>query len=650
MYLIAFQTEAKEVEELLELSLESLMKIEVTSVAKKSQSLEDTTAAIYVISREDILRSGVTTIPEALRLAPGVNVARIHNSGWAVSIRGFNGYFSNKLLVLIDGRTVYTPMFSGVLWNQQDVLLQDIDRIEVIRGSGGTLWGANAVNGVINILTRHAKESQGGLLEVSGGNVEEPSTSIRYGGKLNDDAYYRVYGKYANRGNFELTNGSDAQDDWQHEQLGGRLDWQLSDRDKLTLQGDAYYGDHKKLYELGVTSLSTPITATVDTANQYGGNILARWGHKTATGGTTTFQAYYDRVSANEETPLGIVNTWDLDFQHQFSLSKRIDMLWGLGYRRVSYALTSKLALNFDPQNRDLDLFNGFVQGDIALTEKLRLTLGSKIEHNDFTGVEIQPNLRLLWNVSERQSLWAAISRAVRTPSPAEISSRANQALVAGTPPILIANLPNSDLDSEELIAYELGFRSQIRPELSLDIAAFYNVYDRLIDPVTNTTVAEALPAPAHLLRSTIFSNAQSGETYGIETILRWQAKEHWRLEGSYSLLKMAIHADNPLVVDNGSGIEGESPQQQFQLRSYLDLPNEFNFDTSLFWVDELANGKADNYLRLDTHLGWQPLPELSVGLFLQNLLDNRHKEFDPDLYVPSEIPRSVLVRAVWNW
>jgi len=649
----AHDAAGKEAQDLLDLSLESLMQIEVISAAKKSQRLEETSAAVYVIGREDILRAGVTTLPEALRLAPGINIARTHNNGWVVSIRGFNGIFSNKLLVLIDGRTVYSPLFSGVLWDQHDALLQDIDRIEVIRGSGGTLWGANAVNGVINIITRNSKETQGGLLEVREGDIEGPAVALRYGGKFTDDAYYRLYGKYDDRGNLEFANGADAPDDWHHGQVGGRLDWQLSSRDELTLQADAYYGDYDRLYEFAVSSLTAPVQPTVDTANHYGVNILARWIHETATGSRTILQAYYDRVSVNDETPLGIVDTWDVDFQQQVDISRRIHILWGLGYRRVSYSLTSTLSLNFDPQDRKLDLFNGFIQGDIDLTEKLRLTLGSKIEHNEFTGVEFQPNLRFLWELDEehKHHAWGAISRAVRTPSPAEASLRVDLMLIPGTPPVLISNLANPDLDSEVLIAYELGFRSQLLPELSLDLAGFYNDYDRIIDPVENPAVVlESTPAPLHLLRSNVFDNALSGKTHGIEAMLRWQANENWRLEGSWTFLEMDIHPENPLAVDNGTGFEGESPEQQFQIRSLLNLPHNLTLDTSLFWVDEIPALDIDDYLRLDLHIGWEPVPALNVDLFVQNILERRHPEFDPALYIPSEVPRSVMARAVWKW
>jgi iron complex outermembrane receptor protein len=644
--------DSKHVDDLFDMSLESLMQVEVTSVAKKPQQIEDTTAAIYVISREDILRSGVTTIPEALRLAPGVNIAHTSSNQWSISIRGFNGYLSNKLLVLLDGRTIYSPIFSGVFWNQQDVLLQDIDRIEVIRGPGGTLWGANAVNGVINIITLHSKESQGGLLEASGGNVEDPSAAIRYGGKINDDAHYRVYGKHADHGNFELANGRDAQDDWQHEQVGGRIDWDISARDALTLQGDAYYGEQDKLFKLPVVSLTDTVPGLVS-GHQHGANVLARWSHKTRKGDEITLQTYYDRVGIKDETPVELIQTWDVDFQHHIDVTERIDALWGLGYRHVDYNSDQRLAISL-PGN-DLDLFSGFVQGDIALTEKFRLTLGSKFEHNDFTGFEWQPNLRLLWNLHENHSVWAAVSRAVRTPSPTETTASAFTLFIPGAPPILSSTLPNPDVESEELIAFEIGTHNLVRPDLFVDISAFYNIYDNLLGFASLPPVFETTPAPPHILAATTWSNEIQGESYGLETVIRWHPRDDWRLEGSYSLLRVALHATAANILDDGflagpSAVERGSPQQQFQVRSYYDLSDTLAFDVSLFWVDRLPAFNLDDYLRADIHLGWRPVPNLSLDLFAHNLLDDRHEEGDNELYVTTEVPRSVLVRAVWRW
>ena len=450
------------VAQLKELSLEELMDIEVTSVSKRPERLSETASAIQVITQEDIRRSGATRLPEALRLASNLEVAQIDSRRWAISARGFNSPFSNKLLVLIDGRTVYTPLFAGVFWDVQDTLLEDIDRIEVISGPGATLWGANAVNGVINIITKDAKDTQGTLLAGGGGTELRGFGGVRYGGAVAPNFRYRIYGKYFDRDGTVLPDGRDASDDWHQGQGGFRMDWDASESDVFTVQGDGYDG---RISQAGADAIDVS-----------GANVIGRWSHTFYEGSELTLQLYYDRT--HRDIPGEVsedLDTYDVDFQHRFPLGERHDIVWGLGYRLIEDDVGNSPAVAFLPPQVSRQWFSGFVQDEIALVkDRVHLTLGTKIEHNDYTGFEFQPSGRLAWRLSEQQILWSAISRAVRTPSriDRELFLRVDD------PDLRIDGGP--DFESEELLAYELGYRVQPFSRLGLSLAAYYNDYDDL--------------------------------------------------------------------------------------------------------------------------------------------------------------------------
>jgi len=403
--------------DLTELTLEQLMTVEITSASKKEEPLWDSAAAVFVITGEDIRRAGMKSIPEALRLAPGVQVAQFGANRWAISARGFNATFSNKLLVLIDGRTVYTPLFAGVFWDAQDTLLEDIERIEVIRGPGGTLWGANAVNGVINIITKQAKATQGGYVEVGGGTEERGFVGTRYGGRIGSDLFYRGYFKYANHDNLVTATGHEGIDDWRTYRGGFRLDWEPSTRDTVTVQGDLYKGDFGQT--LPIPSLLPPFSATRESRDDFaGGNVLSRWRHRMADRRETSVQFYYDRTHRDELLFHETRDTVDLEFQHRFPLGARHDLIWGVDTRVTIDALNkiNSPTLVFEPRRRTDHLVSGFIQDQIALIhDRLMLTLGSKFEHNSFSGFEAQPNARLVYSPNAWNRVWTAVSRAVRT-------------------------------------------------------------------------------------------------------------------------------------------------------------------------------------------------------------------------------------------
>lgn len=646
---VAQDTTPAEVNRLLDLSLEELMELKVTSLAKKPVSLAKSPAALTVITAEEIRRSGLTTIPELLRLVPGVYVAQIDANKWAISSRGFNGRFANKLLVLIDGRTVYSPVFSGVYWNVQDMLLGDIERIEVIRGPGGSLWGANAVNGIVNIITKHAGDTQGGLAQAGAGDQERGLGALRYGGKLGENVHYRFSGKYFNRDNFVTAQEDDAHDQWHMVRGAFRLDWDASARDELILQGAIYDGEADETGNL--SSLTPPSTfSTTDTTELSGGHALLRFTRHESDASEWAVQAYFDRAERldDELGPID-VDTYDLDFQHRFSTGRRHELTWGVGYRRVEDDLPNTFTVSFDPPSRGTDLWSAFVQDEIILREDLRLTLGSKFEHNDYSGFEYQPSARMLWEMRPQHILWGAVSRAVRTPSRAESDFRVNTAASPGPElPVLVSILGNPDVESEELLAYELGYRGRLAPRMHLDLAVFYNDYDGLLGPSPTPPLVETIPAPPHLLIPQRFTNELEAESYGVELAARWQVTQTWRLTTAYSWLKANVHDEPPLP--DTRALQSNHPRQQLQIHSYLDLPHHLELDMAAYAVDSLPVLDIPAYTRLDLRLGWRPRPALELSLSFYNLLDDRHPEFDNLDVVRSEIPRSLYGQIVWRF
>lgn len=634
------------------MSMEDLMNMQVTSVSKRTQKVADAAAAIFVITQDDIRRSGATSIPEVLRLAPGLEVARIDQNKWAIGSRGFNGRFDNKLLVLIDGRSVYTPLFSGVYWNIQDVLLQDIDRIEVIRGPGATLWGANAVDGVINIITKPAASTQSAIVEAGGGTQERGAGGVRYGDKIGDTTHYRIYGKYFDWGPSDYVTGATAHDGWDSIRGGFRADWTPAGANSFTLQGDIYRSNYNET--LTVPSLSAPYSNTFPNNGAYsGGNILGRW-NRTTEGGSMSLQMYYDNTTTVDHSLFeDHENIFDIDFQDGFRAGSRQQFLWGLGYRSILDGNDSSFTVSLQPNHVNLNQFSTFLQDEISLVDnRLRLTLGSKLEHNTFTGFEVEPNARLLWTLTPNQSVWTAVSRAVRTPALTEEGLRLNSAVVPpGTPqnptpfPAVLAVFGSHQFNSEDLLAYEFGYRMQATSNLSLDIATFYNSYSNLRSAEPGTPFPEGGPVPTDIVIPFVAANKMSGGTYGVELFADWKVIPKWRLSGSYSYLQMDIHKNSDSQDPTADIPNGSSPRHQWYLRSSVDLPKHFDEDTTLRFVDHLSGLNLPGYYSLDAHLGWRPVRNLEFSIGGQNLLDNRHLEFLPDFVntSPTVVKRSIF-------
>ena len=618
----AAQNQVAEAGELKRLSIEELMEIDVTSVSRRSERLNQAAAAIIVITRDEIRRSGVTSLPEALRLVNSLHVARQDQRTWGISARGFNIPTANKMLVLIDGRSVYTPLFSGVFWDVQDTLLEDIERIEVIRGPGATLWGANAVNGIINVITRRAADTQGGLVTAGAGNEERGFGGVRYGGTLGANGHYRAYGKYFNRDSLVRADGSDARDPMWMGQGGFRADWAASERDAFTFQGDAYTGRIGEFIR--------------DDTNVDGGNLLGRWSRTFSEESDLELQVYWDRTHRYMpdwfEEHLDIV---DLDLQHRLPLSERHDLVWGFGYRWHHDRVGNSNGVGFFPENLDTNLFSLFAQDEVSLLEdRLALTLGTKLEHNDSTGLEVQPSLRAAWKASDRRTLWGAVSRAVRTPT------RLDEDVVFFLPDGSPLVQGNRGFESEEVIAYELGYRIQPDPEVLLDIAAFYNVYDdlRSVEPPA------AAPFPIGL------ANNLEAETWGLELRGNLQPVQGWYLTVAYAWLDKELRLDPGSRDTSGGAGEGNDPEHRITLKSNLDLPGGLELDGWLRYVDSLPSPAVDSYTELDLRLGWRASEALELSLVGQNLLHGTHAEFGPANPLREEVERGFYGKATWRF
>jgi len=602
------------------LSLEELMNVEVTSVSKRPEPLFSSPSAIQVITQEDIRRSGASSIPEALRLASNLQVAQTDSRQWAISARGFNNGLANKLLVLIDGRTVYTPLFADVFWDVQDTLMEDVDRIEVVSGPGATLWGANAVNGIINIITKNAKDTQGTLLTTGGGTLLNDFVGARYGGKLGENLYFRVYGKYFDRDKTVFANGSDATNDWRMGQGGFRLDWLPPSGDTLTLQADGYSG-----------AFDQPGSSDTTVNGQ---NMLGRWTHPLAEDSDLSLQLYWDRTHRLVPNTFSEdLNTYDFDFQHRFPVGQRQSILWGAGYRLMADEVGNSPGVAFLPPKRNLQLFSIFLQDEIwLLPERLQLTLGSKVEHNDYSGFEGEPSVRLAWTPSPRQTFWGAISRAVRSPSRVD-----RDLFVPAAPPFAIAGGP--EFDSEKLLAYELGYRVRPYDRLSLSLAAFYNDYSDIRSLSTNALSNNAL----------VIQNNNRAEEWGAELSGNFQVTDWWRLRGGYTYLYKQVYLKPGGSDLNRGRAEGNDPQNQFVLQSMLDLPCHVELDCVLRYVDTLPSPNVPSYFTADVRLGWRPIQNLEFSIVGQNLWDEQHPEFG---MAPTrqEIPRSVYGKVTWRF
>jgi iron complex outermembrane receptor protein len=640
-------------DDLKHLSLEQLGDVEVTTVSKDPQQVHKTPAAIFVITQEDIRRSGATSIPEALRLAPGVEVARVDADHWSVAIRGLAGQFSKDLLILIDGRSVYTPLFAGVYWDVQDVMLDDVERIEVVRGPGGTIWGANAVNGVINIITKSAENTHGALVTLGGGNVDQGTGSVRFGGNVGRIFNYRVYGTGSIRGP-EFHSDGDEFDRWRMGQTGFRTDWKSRERDTFTVQGDVYSaGSGERSF---LASFSPPAETTQNgMASASGGNLLARWQHATKEGSDVQIQAYFDRTSRLDIEGGETRDTFDIDFAQHARTHGKQELTWGLGARvSPSKFIQTSAGVNFLPNKQTDSIYSSFVQYELPIVpDKLTLTAGTKLEHNNFSGFEYEPSVRLLWTPTEHQSFWAAATRAARTPSRQDQDvAFAILAVAEPSPPsVYFEVVGNPKAKPEILIGYEAGYRTQINSNVYVDFTTFYNRYTGLQGYGPPGISVSVIPPPVHIFFLLPYANIIEGDTVGAEIAPDWKITHWWQVRGSYSYLDMALK-DKPGFTDVGnllSSYEGSSPRHLGSFQSLFNLPKHFEFDATYRYSGGLAEYRVGAYSTADVRMGWHFGESLDFSVVGQNLLRPSHVEFGGDPGPLVGIKRNAYAKITWR-
>jgi iron complex outermembrane receptor protein len=633
---------AQENPDLTSLSVDDLMNVEVTSVSRKGQKLSDTAAAVFVITQDDIQRSGATSIPEILRIVPGLDVARLTGNSWAISARGSNGQYANKLLVMIDGRNVYTPLFAGVFWDVQDTLIEDIDRIEVIRGPGGTLWGANAVNGIINIITKHAIETQGRLVSVGSGDVDGSSASARYGGSFGRNGYYRAYGKSFDRPD-SVGATTPAHDAWAVNRAGFRADWTSRKGDTFTAQGDLYRG--MAVNGGGPIDPANPDANTTASTRVSGGDIQFRWKSIQSSRSDTTLQAYlYD--SARRDTAL-LLNrrTLDIDFSHHLKLGSRNDTVWGAGYRRSEDPVDGP-GFKLVRDSNIAATASAFVQDEIAVATAFHVIVGTKVQYDKTSNLQFQPTLRVLLKVNQRQTIWAAVTSAIRTPAETELYGR----IVVGAFPDgtgntgLIVVTGNPALKPERVESYEVGYRWQVSPNTGFDATAFHN---RMHDLLATATQVPFVDSSGRVIVPLNIENSMEGKAYGTELFLTETLTPTWNVELGYSFLH--------LTTTSRAGVRSDTitdPRNQFQLRSNTKLPWELALDAAVFYVGRIGSS-VPAYVRLDTQLSWHPAKRWEVSISGQNLLQERHAEFagfDGQSDAVPSIQRTVNGRITWRF
>jgi iron complex outermembrane receptor protein len=618
-------------EELTGLSLEELGNIVVTSVSKKPEQLLDAPASIYVITHDDIRRSGVTTLPDALRLAPNLEVAQTSSSQYVISSRGFIGSAGNKMLVLIDGRSVYTPLFSGVFWDTKEVMLEDIDRIEVISGPGSTLWGVNAVNGVINIITRPANESQGGLIAVGAGSMQN-TQSARYGGTFGSNSdgsggvSYRVYATTFDDRHTELGDGTPSNDGWHFGQTGFRMDWSQN-RESLSVQGNAYNGAEAQPLP-GEISISG-FTINYGPVWTSGANLSVNWMHHMDDGASLNVMSYFDRTLRDAVPTFNDKeDIYDLQIVHTLAPMASHTITWGGEYRRGDDNVGNSPYIAFLPASLNQKWASLYAQDQWSLREALQLTLGARVERNIYTGNEFLPNVRLAWHPSSNNLLWAAYSRTVREPS------RFDHDLYApGSPPYLLAGGPN--VVSEIARVFELGYRTQATPALSYSVTLYHALYDHLLTENIDFSIPDV-----------VFGNGMRGSTTGIEAWGNYLLSKTWRISAGLSTLREYVNFYQPGATEQSVYNPGQDAPLSYQLRTSLDLPQQTELDLTLRHVAALSNPDVPAYTVLGGRIGWTPMHNLELSMTVQNLIGSGHTEFG-SMATSTEFDRNVYFKAV---
>ncbi len=647
--------EESALEKLESMSLQQLMDIEITIATKKEKKSSTVAAPVFVISAEDIRRSGVSNVPEALAMAPGVQVAQLGPHDWAISIRGFNALLSNKLLVLVDGRIVYSPVNAGTYWRDiQSISLEDIKQIEIIRGPGGTIWGANAVNGVINIITYSAMETEGAQLVVGGGSEQRAFTRLSYTHRLSQELAIRAYANYFKVDDAKGLSGQDNQDGGDGWRSGFRADFQ-DQQNNVHIDGNWY--EHYLNYNSEHTILEPPYRQISNERPGFrGGHIMARWNRLISADNQWSLQAYFDFTKRNDPILQVAVEIFDIEFNHQFTWLDRHTISWGGGYRQISDDVSSTLTLTMQPAKKATDLFNFFVQDEISLDQNKRwlLTAGSKFEYYSLGNLEVQPSLSLIWNLSDKISLWGSISHAVRTLTrdQNDLKIFAFRRLLMMDTPVKVQGVGGEDLDAEQVTAFQVGWRAQLPGQVMSKVAFFYNRYEDIIK--TEMLGFPLLNEDGLLSVQSQLDNLAEAQSYGVEVALDWAFADWWRNYFSYSYFRLNSRhvSDRHLFFPDLN--EVNTPEHSASLRMQFNLTDTIELDAWFRYTDEIKVVEAliDDYVDLDMRLGWQVNSEIEVSLIGQNLIQTQHKEYDDEFFYPqaSRIERGVYGKLVWRF
>lgn len=611
-----------------DMSLEELGNIEITSLTKNKSKVEDSAAAVFVISQSDIRRSSATSIPELLRIVPGLQVAKINSNSWAITSRGFNNGFSNKLLVLIDGRAVYDPIFSGVNWDSIDLVFEDIERIEVIRGPGATVWGANAVNGVINIITKSAGDTSGSHISVGSGSEDHLILAARSGAKVTENIDARVFAKVIDRDGSRLLNKDDAYDSWRTANTGFRLDSKPSDRDTLRLSGDFYIG--RENGDTDIPNIIPPYVTKEKVNGQISNkNVLARWEHAYGEDSNLFVQGFYAEIDRDIVLADGDSRTYDLEIQNSGKISEHHFLTTGIGYRLVNAEVTSANIPSlppseFDPSSRSYDISNLYVQDEITLIpDRLTATVGTKFEYRNYTGLQVQPGVRLAYKPDEKQVFWGSVAKAVRTPSQVERDVNFSYQAMPGDNGLanLLSFQGNKGVDSENLVAYELGYRVSPSKTVSIDIASYINHYSNLVGVVPGTPSLQSGALGPYVSVPLVFNNLENGNVFGTEAGVTWDVFDWWRLSGWYTYMEFdALRTE-----------ASTNPNNQFLLRSLITIADRYEIDPIFRYVGELRELGVRDYAEADLRLGYRLCERVVLSLMGRNLLNSAHVEFIPD-------------------
>ena len=633
-------------------TLEDLLKIRITSASRKEERPDDVPAAVSVITEDDIRRSGITTVPELFRLVPGMTVSQINSNNWAISVRGFGNLTSNKILVLVDGRSIYNLAFSGEFWNSLDLLVEDIDRIEVVHGPGGAMWGANAVNGVINIITKSAADTKGALVRIGAGTRDDGQAAARYGGSIGNLAY-RVSSQWSTFGGSSIDSGTAAPDGWNSFTTGFRADW-TRDADTVTMEGGLVTGDAHAMWR----RVFTPgVAAAVANGASFtrNGTLLGRWTHTRSNGAALKVQSFFDRRRRDDLDVSELEVIADLDVQYHTTLGSRHDVVLGGGHRHNDTRLDGSYTFSLNPPAAKSLISNAFLEDAIAIGNRVHVTLGGKVEHDSVSGWGLVPNARLMWSVvPSSQNLWVAVSRALRTPSGSDVAVTIHYATFTGAQgvPIVLAFLGNPNFQSERFVDSEVGYRLNLGVSTAVDVTAFRGQYSGLLTHEPVAPVFESTPFPPHLLIASKYANLLDADTAGVEIAAHCTPFGTWRIDGSYSAFHLTPHLDPASKDPAAVTFDGGAPAAQYQVHTSVRLGPKAEVTTGLYHVGPLLKTNVPAYTRADARLEFAATKQLSVVATGRNLLERTHREnADPTNPLRSTlVPRTGSVRLVWRF